>query len=84
MDDDMNPPSENDTTNNVFCFHAFMTKDGGLVYIDLTGKFPILSLQGMVHIFVMLHWDSDSILVKTMTDANETSVLSAFTEKLNS
>ena len=78
----MNPPSENDTTNDVFCFHAFMTKDGGLVYIYLTGKFPIHSLQGMVHIFVVFHRASNAILVKPMADSNETSVVSAFTEKI--
>ena len=46
----------------VFCFGAFADKNTGIVYHDMTGNFPFMSLDGNVCYFIMYHYESNSIL----------------------
>jgi hypothetical protein len=39
---------DNETIANVFCFGAFAEKHSGVVYNNLTGAFPFMSLDGCV------------------------------------
>ena len=34
--------------SNVFCFRAFADKNTGILYNDMTGNFPFMSLDGSV------------------------------------
>ncbi len=36
---------DNSTDSNIFCFGAFADKRSGIIYNDLTGSFPYMSLQ---------------------------------------
>ena len=47
---------------NVFCFGAFADKHTGVVYNDMTGNFPFVSIDGSVCYFIMYHYESNSIL----------------------
>jgi hypothetical protein len=44
---------DNESIANVFCFGAFADKVSGVVYNDLTGKFPFMSIDGSVCFFVL-------------------------------
>jgi hypothetical protein len=47
--------SDNDDESiaNIFAFGAFADKNNGIVYHDLTGSFPLMSLDGSVCFFVL-------------------------------
>ncbi len=56
---------------NIFCFGAFADKTSRIVYNDLTGSFPFISLEGSVCFFVLYHYESNCILaspIKGMDD----------------
>ncbi len=71
---------ENSITN-VFCFGAFADKVTGVVYNDLTGNFPFMSLDGSVCFFVMYHYVSNSILATPIANLDDKSLFEAFTAK---
>jgi hypothetical protein len=48
--------SNNDTIANVFCFGAFSDKITGIVYTDMTGNFPFISLDGSVCYLIVYHY----------------------------
>ena len=37
----------------IFCFGEFSNKNSGVVYHDMTGNFPFMSLDGLVCFFIM-------------------------------
>jgi hypothetical protein len=39
---------DNESIANVFCFGAFADKVSGVVYNDLTGNFPFMSIDGSI------------------------------------
>jgi hypothetical protein len=45
-------PDNDESIANVFCFGAFANKVSGVVYNDLTGNFPFMSLDGSVCVFL--------------------------------
>jgi hypothetical protein len=53
---------DDESIANVFCFDAFANKITGIIYNDLTGNFPFMSLDGNVCFFVMYHYETNSIL----------------------
>ena len=56
---------------NVFCFGVFADKNSGVVYNDMTGNFPFVSIDGSVCYLIMYHYESNAILatpVDGMTD----------------
>jgi hypothetical protein len=54
---------ENDASiTNVFCFGAFADKQSGVMYNDLTGNFPFISLDGSMCFLIMYHYKSNAIL----------------------
>ena len=51
---DMNPSQEACavTDSNLFCFAALADVNSGVIYTDLPGRFPVMSVRGMQYIFV--------------------------------
>ncbi len=47
---------------NMFVFGAFADKNNKIVYHDLTGLFPFMSLDSSVCFFVLYHYKSNCIL----------------------
>jgi hypothetical protein len=43
------------SVGNIFCFGAFADKRTGILYNDLTGLFPYMSLKGNVCFLVVYH-----------------------------
>ncbi len=46
---------EDESIANMFCFGAFVDKNSGIVYHDLTGSFPFMSLDRSVCFLVLYH-----------------------------
>ena len=65
---------------NVFCFGAFADKISGVVYNDLTGNFPFMSINGSVGFFVMYHYELNAILVKAIANVDDRSIYEAYKE----
>jgi hypothetical protein len=63
---------------NVFCFGAFADKNNGLVYNDLTGSFPFISLDGSVFFLVMYHYKANAILAKPISALDYISIFNAY------
>ena len=53
----------------MFCFGTFADKISGVVYNDLTGNFPFMSIDGSVCFFILYHYETNAILVRTSTIA---------------
>ena len=51
-------PDDSDASiANVFCFGAFADKRTGVMYNDMTGNFPFVSLDGNVCYLIIYHYD---------------------------
>jgi hypothetical protein len=71
---------DNESIANVFCFGAFANKINGIVYNDLTGNFPFMSIDGSVCFFVLYHYETNTILVKPIANVNDRSIFEAYKE----
>ena len=60
---DMNPPMENEKSNQIFVYHAVLEPIAGTIYINYTGNFPIRSMEGNTAIFILYDFSSNAILV---------------------
>jgi hypothetical protein len=69
---------EPESTANVFCFGAFADKRDGVVYNDLTGSFPFMSLDGSVCFFVMYHYEANAILATPVAGLDDKSIFKAY------
>jgi hypothetical protein len=73
-------PDDDETIANVFCLGAFTDKVSGVVYNDLTGTFPFMSIDGSVFFFVLYHYKMNTILVKAIVNVDDCSIFDAFKE----
>ena len=72
-------PEQEMKTNEVFIAY-FTTDKNGVVYTDLTGKFPITSLDGHKYILILYHYDSNAILVKPLKNRSDEETLKVYKE----
>ena len=68
---------------NMFCFGVFVNKNTGVVYNDLTGKFPYMSFDGDRCFFVMYHYESNAILVKPIADLDRELIFATYKDRLD-
>jgi hypothetical protein len=71
------------TIANIFCFGAFADKTSGIVYHDLTGSFPFISLAGSVCFFVLYHYESNCILATPISGLDNKTIFEAFKKYFN-
>ncbi len=62
---------------NVFAYGAFADKHSGVVYHNLTGGFPFMSLDGSVCFFVLYHYESNSILAEPIKSLDDKTIFNA-------
>jgi hypothetical protein len=75
------------TIANAFCSGTFADNTSGIVYNDLTGSFPFVSLEGSICFFVIYHYESNCILaspIKGMDDKTIFEVYKKYFEELTS
>ncbi len=65
---------------NVFCFGAFADKISGVVYNNLTGNFPFMSIDASVCFFVLYQYETNTILVKPIANVDDQSIFEAYKE----
>jgi hypothetical protein len=75
---------DDESIANVFCFGAFADKISGVVYNDLTGTFPFMSIDGSVCFFVLYHYELNAILVKAIANVDDRSIYEAYKEVFES
>jgi hypothetical protein len=68
----------------VLYFGAFADKISGVVYNDLTGNFPFMSIDGSICFFVLYHYKTNAILVESIENLNDCSIFDAYKEKFES
>jgi len=77
---ELNYIPDDESIANVFCFGAFTHKVSGVVYNDLTGNFPFMSIDGSVCFFVLYHYETNTILVKSIANVDNHSIFAAYKE----
>jgi hypothetical protein len=60
--------ADKDSKINIFCFATFADKHMGILYNDLTGTFPFMSLKRNNCFFIVYHYESNAILVLPITN----------------
>ena len=78
----MNPPMEEEEMNQIFLTLGYIDKKVGTVYADLTGRFPITSLNGMTAIFIMYDWTTNAILATPIKNAKAETIVECFKENI--
>ena len=63
---------------NVFCFGAFADKNTGVVYNDMTGNFPFMSLDGSVCYLIVYHYETNYILATPIKALENKSIFQAY------
>jgi hypothetical protein len=69
---------EEDSIANIFAFGTFADKNNGIVYHNLTGLFPFMSLDGSVCFLVLYHYKSNCILPAPIAGLDNISTFNAY------
>ena len=54
----------------------------GTIYADLTGRFPITSMDGKQAMFIMYDWTTNAILATTIKDAKAETIVEYFNQQI--
>ncbi len=73
--------SDNDSTANVFIFAAFVDKRTGILYSDLTGTFPFVSLKENVCFLVAYHYKSNTISTLLIANFANDTILATYQQQ---
>ncbi len=68
-------------TMNMFVFGAFADKQMGTLYLNLTGTFPFISLEGNVCFLIVYHYKSNAFLVLPIANFADETILAAFQQQ---
>jgi len=69
---------DDSAVGNIFCFAAFADKRTGILYNDLTGSFPYMSLEGNVCYLIIYHYESNAILGLPISGFDDNTVFAAY------
>ena len=72
------PDPQADGHNHIFCFAALTDKYANTVYLDLTGKFPYMSLDGNQAILVVYDYTTNAILVEPVKNFESSTICAAY------
>jgi hypothetical protein len=77
------PPTHanDEESDNVFVFAAFADIHTGILYIDLTGTFRFMSLEGNVCFLVVYHYETNSILALPIAKFSNNSILHVYQQQ---
>ncbi len=71
--------NDDDRTNsNIFCFGAFADKRSRIIYNDLTGSFPYMSLQGNVCFLIVYHYETNDILALPISSLDDIKIFATY------
>ena len=63
---------------NVFCFGALADKNTGVMYHDMTGLFPFMSLDGCICYMILYHYESNAILATPIDGMDDITIFNAY------
>ncbi len=66
---------------NVFCFTAFTDKRTGTLYINLTGLFPFMSLEGNICFLVVYHYKTNAIMALPISGFSNKVIFAAYKQQ---
>ena len=72
---------DDSSVGNIFCFGAFADKRTGILYNDLTGSFPYMSLEGNVCFLIVYHYESNAILALPISGFNDNTIFAAYKQQ---
>ena len=77
LEDENFTPKREDKAERVFA--SYLAADSnGLIYSDLTGKFPVTSMQGNKYILLVYHYNSNSIIVRPLKNRSDKETLEVY------
>ncbi len=68
---------------NVSCVAAFADKQTGILYNDLTGTFPFISLDGNVCFLIIYHYKTNTILALPNAGFSDDIIFAAYQQQYN-
>ena len=71
------------SASNVFCCATLGDATTGTFYTDVTGAFPVTSLESMQAYFVAYDYDTNTIFAKPCLDFKDATIITAFEEVFN-
>ena len=69
---------DDSSVGNIYWFAAFADKRTGVLYNDLTGSFPYMSLEGNVCYLIVYHYESNAILGTPISGFDDNTVFAAY------
>ena len=78
----MNPPIEKKKLNQLFMTMCIIDKKDGTMYANLTGRFPITSMDGKQAMFIMYDWTTNAILATTIKYAKAETIVECFKQQI--
>ncbi len=69
---------DDESIANMFCCSRFANKITGVVYNNLTGNFPFMSLDRSVCFFVLYHYKTNAILATPIANLDNKSIIEAY------
>jgi hypothetical protein len=69
---------DDSSAENIFCFGAFADKQTGILYNNLTGLFPYMSLEGNVCFLIVYHYESNAILMLPISGFDNNTIFAAY------
>jgi hypothetical protein len=67
----------------IFFSTAFADKQTGILYNNLTGAFPFISLEGNVCFLIIYQYESNAILALTIAGFSSNIIFAAYQQQFN-
>ena len=78
----INPPLEQEKTNQLFVSLAYEDTQDDIIYTDLTGNFPVRSIDGYTTFFLLYDWTTNAVLETPIEDTTDESTVAEFKENI--
>ena len=59
-----------------------MVKKDGIMYTNLTGNFPVRSINGYTTFFILYDWTTNTIMSAPVKDASDESMVEVFKKNI--
>ena len=73
----INPPLEEEKMNQLFTGLIYVDKKDRIMYTDLTGNFPMRSIDAYITFFIFYDWTTNTIMATPIKGATDESVVEA-------
>ncbi len=69
---------DDSSVGNIFCFGTFADKRTGILYNNLIGLFPYMSLEGNVCFLIVYHYEFNTILALLISGFDDNTIFAAY------